>query len=107
MDMLMFMEKFGFQGGLEDLLSPSVHKFDYEHIYSGLSAALGYEQFGLELTAERLGPNGVSVCSDPAPENTSLYLRIEALSLCQRCSAEIQEISVTKPFCDSAFSGMM
>jgi len=43
------------------------------------------EQFGLELTAERLRskahveslsaerlkPNGVSICSDPAPENTS------------------------------------
>jgi hypothetical protein len=38
MEMLMFMGKFGFQGGLGDLLSPSVHKFDYEHIYSGLSA---------------------------------------------------------------------
>jgi len=50
-------------------LSPSVHKFGYEHIYSGLSAALGHE----------LGPNGVSIYSDPAPENTSLYLRIEAL----------------------------
>jgi hypothetical protein len=41
---------------------------------SGLSAALGHEQFVLELTAERLGPNGVSICSDPAPENRSLYL---------------------------------
>jgi len=48
MEMLMFMEKFGFQGGLEDLLS-----------------------------------------------------------LCQRYSGEIQEISVTKPFCESVFSGMM
>jgi hypothetical protein len=28
-------------------------------------------------------------------------------SLCQRCSAEIQEISVTKPFCESGFFGMM
>ena len=51
-------------------LSPSIHKFDDEFIYSGLSAALGHEQFGIEsfdlelmaerLTAERLGPNGVS-----------------------------------------------
>jgi len=27
-------------------LSPSVHKFDYEHISSGLSAALGHERSG-------------------------------------------------------------
>ena len=75
--------------GSEPLLSPSVHKFGYEHIDSGLSAAFGSEQFGLEtcrrahvesLSAERLEPNGVSIYSDPAPENTSLYLRIEALS---------------------------
>ena len=43
-----------------DLLSPSIHKFDDVFIYSGLSAALGHEPFGLELMAERLGPNGVS-----------------------------------------------
>ena len=51
---------------------------------SGLSVALGYEQFSLELTAEELGPNGVSICSDLAPEDTSLHLRIEALSLLER-----------------------
>ena len=32
------------------MLSPSIHKFGPEFIYSGLSAALGHE----------LGPNGVS-----------------------------------------------
>jgi len=53
---------------------------------SGLSAALGHEQFGLELTAERLGPNGVSIRSDLAPENTSLYLRIEALKMVSKNS---------------------
>jgi hypothetical protein len=47
---------------------------------SGLSAALGHEQFGLELTAERLGPNGVSNIYDVMHKNTLLYLRIEALS---------------------------
>jgi hypothetical protein len=46
-------------------------KNDYEHINSGLSAALGYE----------LGPHGVSIYSDPASENTPLYLRIEALRM--------------------------
>ncbi len=35
-------------------LSPSIHKFDNELIYSGLSAALGHEPFGPELTAEGL-----------------------------------------------------
>ena len=53
-------------------LSPSIHKYGNVFIHSGLSAALGHEQFGLEpfglelmaerLTAERLGPNGVSIC---------------------------------------------
>ena len=57
-----------------------MHKFDYEHIYSGLSVALGHEQFGLELTAERLGPNGVSNFNMVNNQNTSLYMRIEALS---------------------------
>jgi len=46
---------------------------------SGLSAALGCEQFGLELTAERLGPNGVNNFLDSIWHNTSPYLRIEAL----------------------------
>ena len=35
-------------------LSPSIHKFDDDLIYSGLSAALGHE----------LGPNGVSNNND-------------------------------------------
>ena len=56
---------------------------------SGLSAALGHEQFGLEtcrrahvesLTAERLGPNGVNNIYDVMHKNTLLYLRIEVLS---------------------------
>ena len=58
---------------------------------SGLSAALGHEQIGLEpfglelmaerLTAERLGPNGVSNISETIRQNTSPYLRIEALRI--------------------------
>jgi hypothetical protein len=43
------------------VLSPSIHKFGPEFIYSGLSAALGHEPLGHErLGAEWLGPNGVS-----------------------------------------------
>jgi len=42
---------------------------------------LGREQFGLELTAERLGPNGVSNFDVVNNQNTLLYLRIEALSI--------------------------
>jgi hypothetical protein len=52
------------------LLSPSTHRFDDELIDSGLSAALGHE----------LGPNGVSNISETVRQNTSPYLRIEALS---------------------------
>ena len=37
-----------------------VHEFDNKFIHSGLSAALGHEPFGIELMAERLGPNVVS-----------------------------------------------
>jgi hypothetical protein len=47
---------------------------------SGLSAALGHEPFGLELMAERLGPNGVSNFKNYGDENTIWYLRIKALS---------------------------
>ena len=60
-------------------LSPSIYKSDDELIYSGLSAALGHEPFGLELMAERLGPNGVSNVYKTSERNTSPYLRIEAL----------------------------
>ena len=60
-------------------LSPSIHKFDDILIYSGLSAALGHEPFGLELMAERLGPNGVSNVSKTSQRIRSPYLRIEAL----------------------------
>ena len=55
---------------------------------SGLSAALGHEQFGLELTAERLGPNGVSNFDVVNNQNTLLYLRIEALSHGFQCRIE-------------------
>jgi len=48
---------------------------------SGLCAALGREQFGLELTVERLKPNGVSNFDVVNNQNTLLYLRIEALRL--------------------------
>ena len=43
-------------GMRSSVLSPSIHKFGPEFIYSGLSAALGHEWLG----AEWLGPNGVS-----------------------------------------------
>ncbi len=46
---------------------------------SVLSGALDHEQFGLDFTAERLGPNGVSIIYDIMHKNTLLYLRIEAL----------------------------
>ncbi len=49
---------------------------------SVLSGALDHEQFGLDFTAERLGPNGVSIIYDIMDimhKNTLLYLRIEAL----------------------------
>ena len=44
--------------GEAPLLSPSIHKYGNVFISSGLRAALGHEQIGLELTAERLAPNG-------------------------------------------------
>ena len=52
-------------------LSPSIHKYGNVFIHSGLSAALGHEQFGLELTAERLGPNGVTNIFEISHQNTS------------------------------------
>ena len=61
-------------------LSPSIHKLDNEPIYSGLCAALGHEPFGLELMAERLGPNGVSNASVTSAQTASLHLRVETLS---------------------------
>jgi hypothetical protein len=42
------------------LINPSIHKQGNVFIYSGISAALGHEPFGLELMAERLERNGVS-----------------------------------------------
>jgi len=51
-------------------LSSSIHKYGNIFIHSELSAALSHEQFGLELTAERLGPNGVSIMNDFYPKNT-------------------------------------
>ena len=65
------------------LLSPSIHKFGDELIHSGLSAALGHEPLGHELEAEWLGPSRVSNISQTSRQNTSPYLRIEALSLCR------------------------
>ena len=63
----------------ECTLSPSSHKLSDEFISSGLSAALGHEPFGLELMAERLGPNGGSHRSNLKLAGTTSYLRIEAL----------------------------
>ena len=65
---------------IRGLLSPSGHKFGDEFISSGLTAALGHEPFGLELMAERLGPNGGSNLSNLNLADTTSYLRIEALS---------------------------
>jgi hypothetical protein len=84
-------------------LGPSIHKFDDELIHSGLSAALGHEQIGLEsfglelmterLTAERLGPNGVNNMSEISRQNRSVYLRIEALSLIDLVSVSLYKDS--------------
>ena len=57
------------------MLSPSIHKFGNEFIPSGLSAALGHEPFGLELMAERLGPNGVSIV---LTEDLRIYVTVIA-----------------------------
>jgi len=51
-------------------LSPSIDKFGDVFIHPGLSAAFGHEQIGLELTAERLKPNGVINCKGYTHENT-------------------------------------
>ncbi len=84
-------------------LGPSIHKLDDELIHSGLSAALGHEQIGLEpfgielmterLTAERLGPNGVNNISEISRQNRSVYLRIEALSLVDLVSVSLYKDS--------------
>jgi len=71
---------------------------------SGLSAALGHEQFDLEtcrrahvesLTAERLGPNGVGNIYDVMHKNTLLYLRIEALSYIFHPNEEMSAANLT------------
>jgi len=68
--------------------SPSIHKFDDEHIHSGLSAALGHEPLGHELEAE-WSEQRDSFCF----ENT-LYLRIEALRKTRRKPIELKGIII-------------
>jgi len=58
---------------------PSIYKFDYELIYSGLSAARDEPVESLQV--ERLKPSRVNNISETSCKNTPLYLRIEALSL--------------------------